>query len=150
MERGLYKTSRILMWIGLILLGAMILTMIVFGFTSGMVAVAVMSLDNGGDPSPIFLIMEGVAFLWKMSFFLLLLSALLWALAHVARSSRINQQRRKYEEFQQMKDEIYSALETDPKFKLTQDQQIDYLRDREYVDLTASVKKPVKRSRRRR
>lgn len=118
MEVTLNKASRILAWIGVCFLGGMLLAMIVMGFISGMVAVAVLAVVNGGDPSPIFFILKGVQFMWQFAMIMFLFASLTWALALLARHRKKQWEERREEYFAEMKEGIMEALEEAPEFKL--------------------------------
>lgn len=117
MEMMFKITSKILMWIGWIALGAMAIAMLIFGFVGAMVAVAVLSVANGGDPSPIFLIIKVVSFMWQFACVMFLFSGLMWAFSLIAKSKKKEIELTRQKEFEEIKAEIYEALEDAQEFK---------------------------------
>lgn len=138
MELMFRTACKILKWVGFIALSLMFMAMIVFGFIGAMVAVAVIAVTNGGDASPIFMILKAVQFLWQFSLVMFLFASLMWAFYLLARHARIKAYQQRQREFEEIKEEILGAVEDQDEMKLNKD----------YVDLTNFKRKKL-RSRRR-
>ena len=117
-ELMLAKASKVLQWIGWIALGAMGTVMLIFGFVAGLVAVSVLAVQNGGDPSPIFSVVKFTQFLWQFGIVMFLFAGLLWAFSLLAKSRRERWEKGKDQYFEEMKETILEALEEAPEFKL--------------------------------
>lgn len=113
MEETLRKVSKILGWVGWLFLGTMIMAMLVFGFAGAMASVAVLAVANGGDPSPIFLIVKGVNFLVQFSMIMFFFAVLLWAFAEISKSNHLKRakwEQRRREAIVEVKEAVLDEL----------------------------------------